>query len=117
MTITTTSVSAAAAAGRPTFVDTVLNNFVEATGISVEDEVRAFILEDVLHPEEQWQMSVAAGRLDADQVERILVECLRASSENTASRGADVLSVEASRSCFYHVIHDRWNCPFPFIFC
>jgi hypothetical protein len=116
VTITTEPrTAAAAAAGRPTFVDTVLNDFVENSGVSVDDEVREFILDDVLEPDPEWQDAVAKNRMDSDQVHRILTESLQAAA--AVSDDAHRLGIDEARPAFYEVIHDRWNCPFPLIFC
>ena len=105
----------AAAEGRPTFVDTVLNDFVENTGMSVDDQVRDFILDEVLESDAKWQEAVAEGRMDSDQVHRILAECLQATA--AVAHDSGILDIDEARPAFYEVIHDRWNCPFPLIFC
>jgi hypothetical protein len=115
VTSTTTRAASAAAEGRPTFVDTVLNDFVENTGMSVDDQVRDFILNEVIVPDDVWQEAAAKGTMDADQLHQILTESLKATAG--ASRGAKVLRIDEARPAFYEVIHDRWNCPFPLIFC
>jgi hypothetical protein len=107
--------ASAAAEGRPTFVDTVLNDFVENTFTSVDDQVRDFILNEVIVPDDVWREAAAKGAMDADQLYRILTDSLTATAD--ASHGAKVLGIDEARPAFYAVIHDKWNCPFPLIFC
>jgi hypothetical protein len=110
MTTTTTSATEAADA-RSLFVDSVLTEQLASTGFTVSDEVRAFVFEEVLEPKENWLTDV----MDEDRTRQILNESL----ELLAQQSGDVAStdVDLARSAFYTVIHDRWHCPFPFIFC
>jgi hypothetical protein len=112
---------AAAAAGesRSSFVDYVLNDFVARTRIAVSDEVRNFILADVLQPDDAWVKGLQANALDPDLTWRILTEALDVAAKRRPE-GAElgISSIGTSgEGAFYQVIHDHWNCPFPFIFC
>ncbi|MDT5058267.1 MAG: hypothetical protein QOF66_6633, partial [Mycobacterium sp.] len=50
----------AAEEGRSAFVDYVVDDFVGRTRIAVSDEVRDFILADVLEPEDTWAKGLHA---------------------------------------------------------
>src|ERR1700726_712595 len=73
---TQTRIGAAAEAGRSTFVDVVLNDFVERFGVEVSDEVQQYILEDVLRPDDQWRTGLREGRLNAEATAGVLHEAL-----------------------------------------
>lgn len=109
----TTIVTAAtdAADARSLFVDSVLTEQLTSSDFTVSDEVRAFIFEEVLEPKENWR----AEAVDEDRTRQILYESLELLEQQ--SHGLDSPDVELARSAFYTVIHDKWHCPFPFIFC
>lgn len=111
--------AAAAEFGRASFVDYVLNEFVARTRIAVSDEVRNFILDDVLQPDDAWVQGLKEHVLDPDLTRRILTEALDvAAKRRPGGAEVDISSVGTSgEGAFYQVIHDHWNCPFPFIFC
>ena len=67
---------AAAAEGRRPFVDSILNDFVAQSGIFVPEEVRTFILNEVLQPDAEWEEAMATQTLDVDRTRRILMDSL-----------------------------------------
>jgi len=100
-----------AADARNNFVDSILTSYAVRSGSRVSDEVRAFMLTKVLEPDEVW----STRGINEDRTRQILVECL-----NEFQAGSDVAEstdIERAYESFYIVIHDRWHCPFPFIFC
>lgn len=105
--------------GRRAFVDAVLNDFVEDTGMSVPDTIRDFILNEVLVSDSEWDAAVRAGNLDPGSVHAILTQSLWRSTRIPREFGArmDVVDPGYAREAFHGVIRDRWKCPFPFIFC
>ena len=119
-----TRTASAAAEGRSSFVDYVLNDFVAETRIAVSDEVRDFILAHVLKSDDAWAKGVRKRAFDPDQTRRILTDALDAAAKRqfgySVPGGAelDISSVgTSSKGAFYEVIHNYWKCPFPFIFC
>jgi hypothetical protein len=130
------AVASAAGEGRAAFVDAVLNDFVARTGMSVADNIREFILDDVLVPDDQWEAAVGSERLGLDDAYEILTQALSESANRVAPReepspvpaqpdeapegetsGGPALADRAQAArAFEDVIHAR-NCPFPFIFC
>jgi hypothetical protein len=114
-----TRAAAAAADGRPAFVDYVLNDFVERTHITVRDEVRAFILGDVLHRDDVWLRGLRERSFDPDSTALILTEALdEAAKVQQVESELSIANVGTSEEgAFYTIIHRRWKCPFPFIFC
>lgn len=77
------------------------------------DEVRNFILNDVLVPNEDWERGIKGESFDAAQTREILLESLGEAQK----RGSLYPVVEEElREAFYAVIRNRWHCPFPFIF-
>jgi hypothetical protein len=111
--------AAAAGEGRSSFVDYVLNDFVAKNRIPVSDVVHNFILADVLQPDDAWVQGLKANTLDPDLTCRILIEALdHAAKGRPEGAEMDMSSVgTSSEGAFYQVIHNHWNCPFPFIFC
>jgi hypothetical protein len=110
---TTTRLAAAAAEGRSTFVDYTINDFNQSSPMSVSDEVRAYILEEVLRPDDEWEAGIRAERIDPEKTHRILTDSFHEAKEHVQDQdvGSEV------RSVFYEVIYNRWRCPFPFHFC
>jgi hypothetical protein len=109
-----TRVAAAAAEGRPSFVDAVLNDVVERTGLTIPDVMRHYILADVLKPDDAWREGLNAGRFDRDQAAEILGEAITETMHELGDRALDHSVME---EMFHRVIEDRWHCPFPFVFC
>lgn len=111
--------AAAAGEGRSSFVDYVLNDFVARTRVAVSDEVHKFILNSVLQPDDAWVRGLKANELDPDLTCRILTGALEEAAKRQPEKvRLDIPSVgTSSTGAFYDVIHNRWNCPFPFIFC
>lgn len=108
---TTMAPATDAADARSQFVDSVLTEQLRSSGFTVTDEVRAFIFEEVLEPKERW----LAEKLDEARTQQILTESLELLEAR--SQGVAPPDVEIARDAFYAVIHDKWHCPFPFIFC
>ena len=106
--------TAAAEEGRSRFVDLVLNEFVETTRISVPDEVRDYILAEVLVPDEEWERGRLAGDLDAERVARALRDTLLVV---TSKYGGQFPSVQEVNVVFHNEIEDKGQCWFPFWFC
>jgi hypothetical protein len=114
-TIDITAIASAAAEGRSPFLDRVLNDVVEQTGVEITDDVRDHILTDVLKSEDAWQLAIQQDKFDPDLAGGILSEGLILATSQIECRST--LRLEDARSALYEVIHDRWHCPFPFIFC
>ncbi len=117
---TTISVAAAAEQGRSTFVDEVLNRLVESDGLEVSDEVRDFILTNILRPDEEWFEGIREGRLNAQFTENVLRDALRESMSQQehhffAPDGRPVLGLEGVDEVF-HSLPALRQCTFPF-FC
>lgn len=107
---------APATEGRPRFVDTALNKIVDAYEISLEDDVRRFILDEVLESDDVWDAAIAKHELDARRTERILDESLAEAARSARSKGHHaVVQLDDARMAFRAVAHDRHDCPFPFI--
>jgi hypothetical protein len=104
--------ASAAAHGRSVFVNEVLNSFVTDSKIPVPDEIKTFILKEVLWPDQQWEEGLAKNQFDPENTAQILHECLELAIRHQGGRSYE----EVSRA-FHTVIHDQWKCPFPFIFC
>lgn len=105
-----TRIGAAADNGPSTFVDAVLNEFVEETGIEVSDGARDRIVNDAVVPREEWMEGVRDGRLDADRTSLILKEALR---EAARPSGEPILSDDIWES-LHSVVRDIHACPYPF---
>jgi hypothetical protein len=116
---TDTRAAAAAGEGRTSFVNYVLNDFVERTGMAVSEDVRSFILGEVLRSDRAWMAGLRRRQFNANHTAQILTEALNeAARAATASKELAISDVGTSKEGpFYIVIHDRWDCPFPFIFC
>jgi hypothetical protein len=111
--------ASAAAEGRSSFVDYVLNDFVARTRLAVSDEVHVFILDDVLQPDDAWVQGLKANAFDPDLTCQILTEALNVAAVGLPEGAElDISSVgTSSEGACYQVIHDRSNCPYPFRFC
>lgn len=116
---TRTRAAHAAGEGRSVFVDYAINDFVARTRMAVSDEVRSFILDEVLYPDDAWVRGLKERSFDPDTVAQILTEALNeAANANKEGHELGLSTVGTSaQGPFYTVIHDRWHCPFPFIFC
>jgi hypothetical protein len=109
------AMAAAAAEGRSSFVDYVLNQFVARKGAVVTDEVRDYILQRVIAPDDVWNQGLANRRFVPESVAKVLTEALEAATyENKDLRDVDLSHVEDS---FHQVIDGNYNCSFPFIIC
>ena len=113
--------SASAEAGRSAFVDAVLKDFSSRSQIAVSGEVRRFILTDVLVPDEVWAHELPDRAADLDRAFGILVEALAVAARALDLSERSTLTISdvgtSSGGPFYDVIHNSWNCPFPFVFC
>jgi 4-carboxymuconolactone decarboxylase len=106
------SVDAAAAAGRPRFVERVLNDFVQNTGAPVPDEVRDYILDRVLAPDTEWERGRASGELNAEETYQVLSDALRLVR---STHGNQFPSLDEVNRLFHQRIEA--SCWFPFLFC
>ena len=73
----------------------------------------------VLAPDDKWNAAIREGTFDPDQTATILHSALRSALRESTRRqeSIEVLSSGALKDPFYTVIHDSYDCPFPFIFC
>jgi hypothetical protein len=117
---TQTRVGAAAERGRSTFVDEVLNGLVVTGGIEVSDQVRDYILTEVLRPDDEWFNGLRDGRLDVDFTADVLRQALgeSMSRQQPLLQGphGPILGIEGVDATFREVVASR-NCMFPFWFC
>ncbi|MGW4212044.1 hypothetical protein ACWEIJ_28895 [Lentzea sp. NPDC004789] len=111
-TTTGPATASGAAYGRPVFLNNVVNTFVQNFDVEVPDQIMQFILREVLEPDEKWDESLRLEQFDPEKTAHILHEALAEALVNRSEPRLDEVS-----DAFYRVIHDRWKCPFPFIFC
>lgn len=106
------SIDAAAAAGRSIFVDRVLNDFAHNTGVSIPEEVRDYILDQVLEPDAEWERGRASGELNAERTYQVLSDAIRLVR---STHGNQFPTLHEVNILFHQVIEA--NCWFPFLFC
>jgi hypothetical protein len=103
-------------ADRGDFVADIVSNF-ERNRMAVASDVVAYIRGTVLVGDKEWEDGVRDGRIDLSQTHKILVEALEESGALADRVGRPMLDITLAEPTFVEVVHDRWNCPYPFLIC
>jgi hypothetical protein len=106
------AVDAAAEAGRSAFVDLLLNDFVETTGVYVPEAVRTYILNVVLVTDEEWERGRLADELDA---QRTFGQLNAALQLVIGRHGNQFPSIDEVNTLFHESFINA--CWFPFLIC
>jgi hypothetical protein len=101
--------------GRSYFVDQVYDKFEGERG-GQPPEIKAYILEEVLRPDEEWEAGLKGGRFRTDEVEEIMLEALRVAQDLAQRKGRGEITFRDADYAFHRVVRAH-GCIFPFWFC